>query len=122
VDQLLNKSELPERHLINDEVIAETARQIEKDLWLSRLDLTPSSAKQTAFERLFSALLPHILDLLSDSVADLPQKLYQVDLPERYVEQAMGSDHPSELLTEAIIKRCFQKVVLRRLYSNRKSE
>lgn len=113
---------MPDRHLINDEVIAETASQIEKDLRLSRLNLTPSSAKQTAFERLFSALLPHVSGMLSGGIASLPQALYQVDLPERLVTEALQSTPPADALTEIIIKRCFQKVVLRRLYSRGKTD
>lgn len=117
MDQSLsNKNQLPERNQINAEMIADTVNQIEKDLGLGNLIVGESDKASTPFDQIFEALLPQVENFLLHSPASLPQHLYQVDLPEKMANRALASDQPAQLLTEFIIKRCFQKVVLRRMH------
>ncbi len=109
--------DLPDKHLINDELIEDTLRQIVKDLRLPELKLPGIHTSETPFEQLFNLVKPEVEKLMNTELQSLPQVLYQVDLHESHVNEALASDKPAELLTVAIIKRCFQKVVIRRMYN-----
>jgi len=110
---------LPEKHLINDEMIEDTAQQIAKDLRLSEFPIN-RKPDETAFEHLFNGVLPEVSRLIKTDIRALPQIIYQVDLSETLVNEAMSTEKPAAQLTTAIIKRCFQKVVLRRMYGRGK--
>lgn len=111
---------LPEKHLINDEMIGDTAQQIAKDLRLSELFPLQRKPGETPFEHLFNSVYPEVTRLLKTDTRSLPQIVYQVDLRETLVNEALSAENPAAKLTTAIIKRCFQKVVLRRMYGRGK--
>lgn len=117
MDQSVKMDTLPDRHLINNEMIDDTVRQIVKDLDLSGFPAVQPDEHQTPFEQIYNALMPVVDHLLTQNIAVLPQVLYQVDLGEQKVKGIMESENPASQLTVSIIRRCFQKVVLRRLYS-----
>jgi hypothetical protein len=107
---------LPEPQQINFELLHATHAQIEKDL-KADVEIDPTSEKP-AYDQLFEPVLAIVKYLLERDTAQLPQALYRIDLNEQMVNRFLLSDSPAELLADAIIRRCFQKVVLRRLYQN----
>ncbi len=115
-------SDLPDRHLINRELLTDTAEQIQKDLGLAELEIESGESERTPYDRLFDSVLPVMRSMIERDLDRLPQVLYRIDLGESLVLRAMESPQTPEILTEAIIKRCFQKVVLRRMYSKRHKE
>ena len=115
-------SGLPDRHLINRELLADTAEQIQKDLGLAQLEIESEGSENTPYDQLFHSVLPVMRSMIDRDLDRLPQVLYRIDLSEKLVLRAMESPETPEILTEAIIKRCFQKVVLRRMYSKQHKE
>ncbi len=107
----------PDRYLINSEMIDHTVQQIKKDLRLEAFPTLIPDPEKTPYEQIFAALMPEVEHLISCNIADLPQMIYQVDLPENEINHLMSAENASEKITDSIIKRCFQKVVTRRLYS-----
>lgn len=110
-------TDLPDRHLINRELLADTAAQIQKDLGLAELEVARGESESTPYDQLFDSVLPVMRSMIERDLDRLPQVLYRIDLSEKLVLRAMESPDTPEILTDAIIKRCFQKVVLRRMYS-----
>lgn len=108
-------SELPEAREISRDLLSDTVEQIKKDLKIERLEV---SFEQSAspYEQIFSALLPHVNDALVKNTISLPQLLYQIDLNESAANESISSEKPQLKLTDLIIRRCFQKVVLRKFY------
>lgn len=107
---------LPEPHSINRELIDDTRAQIEKDLGITDTLSIVSQLSLTPYEQLFPPVLSVVRQLFEKDTAHLPQVLYRIDLSENLVNRILQSDNPAELLADAIIRRCFQKVVLRKMY------
>jgi len=86
------------------------------------LGITPfaldfSDSAKTPYEQLHAHLLPVIEDLMQANRQKLQQTIYQVDLPEKLFVKTLTGPKPAEELTDVILKRLLQKVVIRRLYS-----
>ena len=106
-----------EQYYINRKIIEETATQASKDLGIKPFTLNFIDSAQTPYDQLHAHLLPVIEDLMQANRQKLQQKIYQVDLPEKLFVQALTGPKPAKNLTDAILKRLLQKVVIRRLYS-----
>jgi hypothetical protein len=93
-----------------------TLEQIEKDFRLQGIDLTFED-RGLEYPLLVSALSEKLQSAgLHESVALRPL-LYQLDISEKYIEQEItGNPEESALLADAIIKRCFAKVVYRKRF------
>lgn len=107
---------LPEPHRINRELIDDTRAQIEKDLGITDTLKVDNQQTITPYEQLFRPVLSVVRQLFEKDSGHLPQVLYRTDLNENLVNEILQSPNPAELLADAIIRRCFQKVVLRRMY------
>lgn len=108
-------TELPQPREISAALLADTVEQIEKDLNLDPLKVDFDQIAPP-YEQIFNALLPEIRDILIRDAEFLPQLLYQIDIKEHIANEAVNSNNPSRNLTDLIIRRCFQKVVFRKLY------
>lgn len=106
-----------EAYYINRKIIEETAAQAAKDLGIIPFALDFSDATKTPYEQLLTHLVPVIEDLMQAKRQKLQQAIYQVDLPEKLFILALSGPNPAVALTDAILKRLLQKVVIRRLYS-----
>lgn len=104
------------------ELLNETAEQIIKDFGISGIEIKFSGNADNAYHELFSQIEPHILRLLWEDTRKLQQLLYRIDIPERQASIALKGEEgrtPPQMLTELIIKRELQKVVIRKFYSNK---
>lgn len=102
---------------LNDlDILNLTADQIKKDFSFFSLPIFFSGNKETAYEELCEQIHPHIKKLQDTNYEQLLAVLYRIDVPE---ERITNNAEPvsSKHLTELIIKRCLQKVVLRKLFS-----
>lgn len=106
-----------EQYFINRKIIEETAAQAAKDLGITPFDLDFSDSAKTPYEQLSAKLTPVIEDLMQVNRQKLQQTIYQVDLPEKLFVQALSGSNPTATLTDFILKRLLQKVVIRRHYS-----
>lgn len=106
---------------LNDlEILNQTAQQIKKDLGFFQLEIILKGNKQNAYEELYTQIYPHIKSLSSGNLEKLFSLLYRVDISEKQIStEQQNSKHLSfeEVITHLIIKRCLQKVILRKLFS-----
>jgi hypothetical protein len=97
----------------------ETAQQIIKDFGIEGIEIKFSGNADNAYKELFSQIEPHILKLLWENTRKLQQLLYRIDIPEKLALQALRGEPgrtPPQMLTELVIKRELQKVVIRKYY------
>jgi hypothetical protein len=113
----LSRLENLEQYFINRKIIEETAAQASKDLGITPFILDFSDSAKTPYHQLHAQLIPVIENLIGENRQKLQQTIYQVDLPEKLFIQALTGPNPAEDLTDVILKRLLQKVVIRRLYS-----
>lgn len=101
------------------ELLNETAKQIIKDFGIEGIEISFSGNPENAYHELFGQIEPHILRLLWENTRKLQQLLYRIDISEQQAARALKGEPgktPPQMLTELIIKRELQKVVIRKLY------
>lgn len=97
---------------LNDlEILNATVEQIKKDFSFFSLPVHFSGNRETAYNELCEQIHPHIKKLQETNYEQLLSVLYRIDVPEKQI--TLNAEH----LTDLIIKRCLQKVVLRKLFS-----
>ena len=107
-------------YLQNSEIIHQTAEQIKKDFAFFDIDVFFDDTTSQAYTTLYDQIFPQIkkmLDLNSQKIFSL---LYRIDISETQLKnesQKNSGQTSEEIITHLIIKRCLQKVVLRKLYS-----
>ena len=104
------------------EYINKTAQQIIKDFGFERIEITFSGNPYAAYEELFNQIEPNITKLLQDDYRKFMSILYRIDLSETQINKALR-DNTSEsvggVITDLIIKRELQKIVIRNFYSKK---
>jgi hypothetical protein len=106
---------------LNDvQILNQTAGQIKKELGFFQIEIILIGTNQNAYEELYAQILPHIKTLSKENYQKLISLLYRIDISEKQLnaEQRNNDDKSfEEIITHLIIKRCLQKVVLRKLFS-----
>ncbi len=106
---------------LNDvEILNQTAQQIKKELGFFQLEIILVGTTQNAYEELYEQIFPHIKALSKDNYQKLLSLLYRVDISEQQLNTEQKNRENlsfEEVITHLIIKRCLQKVVLRKLFS-----
>ncbi len=98
-------------YLTDLDILNQTVEQIQKDFSFFSLAVTFSGNRETAYNELCEQIHPHMKRLLETNYEQLLSVLYRIDIPEQQIT------HNAQHLTDLIIKRCLQKVVLRKLFS-----
>jgi hypothetical protein len=113
-----------ELYKTRSEVIRQTVAQVVKDFSMFGMDVEFTGSTQMAYNELFMQLSRHIQRLLETDYGKLASLLYQVDLSERKILDAV-TDHPehsyAEVIAELVIHRELKKVLLRNYFKNQKS-
>ncbi|HXB39102.1 MAG TPA: hypothetical protein VNZ49_01090 [Bacteroidia bacterium] len=107
-------------YLTDLQILQETADQIKKDFSFFSLEITFSGNKEEAYSELYNQIYPHIKNLMDSDYEKFLSLLYRIDLNEKQiypVQSADKSEEPAKTISGLIIKRCLQKVILRKLYS-----
>jgi len=97
-------------------MLNQTVEQIKKDFSFFSLAVHFSGNKDTAYQELCDQILPLIRELMDKDHQKLLSLLYRVDINEKELGLTNKQEAPQHL-TGLIIKRCLQKVVLRKLFS-----
>jgi hypothetical protein len=99
-----------------------TAEQVIKDFGFFGHEIAFTGNEKTAFEELFSQVLPLVKQLVDKDFAAFCNLLYRIDLAESTVRKMMreSEDFYADI-TQSILKRALQKVVLR-AHFNRPTE
>lgn len=96
-----------------------TLRQIEKDFALQGIEIQIED-KAMLYGELVKIISKSLEDLELLGSSRIQPLLYQLDISEKFIKEevlAKASEQHSALLADAIIKRCFAKVVYRKKYS-----
>ena len=104
------------------DLIKDTANQIIKDFDIFGLEVKFSGNAYNAYEELFEQIEPHISQLISSNHQKFLGILYRIDLNEEQIKRAVNenSSEPfSAIVTDLIIKRELQKVVIRDHYKSK---
>jgi hypothetical protein len=103
------------------DLIKQTAEQIIKDFDMFGMEVKFSGNAYNAYEELFDQVEPHIKKLIEVNHSKFIGILYRIDLNDDQVRKAVNenSSEPfSEIITDLIIKRELQKVVIRNHYKS----
>lgn len=106
-------------HLANIDLLTQTAEQIIKDFGMFGLEVRFSGSRSNAYDELFGQIHPHIEKLMSGNYEKFMNVLYRIDLNESLLKKKLSentSESTGEVITELIIKRELQKVVIRNYY------
>lgn len=101
------------------ELIKDTANQIIKDFDMFGMEVKFSGNPYDAYEELFEQIEPHIKKLIDTNQSKFMGILYRIDVSDEQVKKAVhanSSEAFSEIVTDLIIKRELQKVVIRNHY------
>jgi hypothetical protein len=108
-----------EKYIRDIDILNQTADQIIKDLGISGIKIRFSGDKYNAYEELFNQIDPEIDKMLNTDRSRLMQVLYRIDINEDLLKRKLrenSSESTSAVITELIIKRELQKVVIRNFY------
>jgi len=104
-------------------LLEDVVAQINKDFRLNGFDVSFSGSGETAYEELSSQLAPVIEYMLEHQAEIFWQLIYSIDLNEQKVKAILFSDDLEadaiRQLTDLILKRELQKVVIRYFYSGK---
>lgn len=116
----LSKSDI-ERYERSLDLLKEVVAQLNKDFQLNGFEVEFSGNGESAYQELTSQLVPVIDYMLENQAERFWNLLYSIDLNESKVKEALfGEDTNSiQLLTDLILKRELQKVVIRYFYSGK---
>jgi hypothetical protein len=99
--------------------IKDTAHQIIKDFDMFGLEIKFSGNAYNAYEELFDQIEPHISNLITTNRQKFLGILYRIDLSDEQLKKAVNentSEPFAAIVTDLIIKRELQKVVIRNHY------
>jgi hypothetical protein len=101
------------------DLIKDTANQIIKDFDMFGMEIKFSGNAYNAYEELFEQIEPNINKLIQSNQQKFMGILYRIDLSDEQIKKAVteNSIEPfSCIVTDLIIKRELQKVVIRNHY------
>lgn len=109
-----------QRYLNDIDILNQTAQQIQKDFSFFDITILFKESSKDVYSQLCEQILPRIKHLIKSDYQKLIALLYRVDISEIQIknESNNNTEKPfEEIITQLIIKRCLQKVVLRKLFS-----
>lgn len=101
------------------DLIKDTANQVIKDFDMFGLEIKFSGNAYNAYEELFEQIQPHIDKLINSNQQKFLGILYRIDISEEQMKKAVLdnlSEPFSHIITDLVIKRELQKVVIRKQY------
>jgi len=109
------------RYQRNINLLKEVVLQLNKDFQLTGLTVEFSNNSQTAYTELTNQIKPVVAYLLEKQPERFWNLLYSIDISETKVKEALFGSEPDSLglLTNLILKRELQKVVIRHFYSGK---
>ncbi len=103
-------------------LIQETADQIIKDFEMFELHVKFSGNAYNAYQELYDQVEPHINELIHGNQQKFLSILYRIDVSEQQIKIAVNDNNTepfSSIVTDLIIKRELQKVVIRNYYKTK---
>jgi hypothetical protein len=110
------------KYLNRLDLIKDTANQIIKDFNMFGIGIKFSGNAYNAYQELFDQIEPHINQLINSNQQKFMGILYRIDLSDEQIKKGVSensSESFSVIVTDLIIKRELQKVVIREHYKNK---
>ena len=104
------------------DLLEKVVEQIQKDFnWFNFNISYDDDVEKTPYQQLYDQILPLVDELLNDDYPKLLAMLYRIDLEEDFVNRRLKeipNADTDEVITDLIIKRELQKVIIRMQYSS----
>lgn len=105
------------------DLLEKVVSQIQKDFnWFS-FEITFSDNEEiTPYQELYQQILPLVDEMLNDDYIKLMSLLYRIDIEEDFLNRKLKENAQAdtdEVITDLIIKRELQKVIIRDMYSSK---
>jgi hypothetical protein len=104
------------------DIIKDTATQTIKDFDMFGVEIKFSGNAYEAYEELFEQIEPHIEKMISSNQSKFMGILYRIDVSDEQIKKAVSqntSEPFSAIITDLILKRELQKVVIRNHYKSK---
>ncbi len=102
------------------DLLEKVVNQIKKDFdWFS-FEIQFTGKEESAYVELFQQILPLVDELINDDYPKLMALLYRIDIDDEMLDRKLkeyGQVDTHEVITDLIIKRELQKVIIREIYS-----
>lgn len=105
------------------DLLQKVVLQIQKDFeWFNlKVDFT-NNPESSAYQELYQEILPLIEEMLNDDYPKLLAILYRIDIDEEFLNRKLkeiANADTDEVITDLIIKRELQKVLIKEIYSTK---
>ena len=104
------------------DLLEQVVEQVKKDFNWFRFEITFKGKEESPYQELYNQILPLIDELLNDDYPKLMAMLYRIDLDEDFLNRKLKEAEQAdtgEVITDLIIKRELQKVIIRDMYSTK---
>lgn len=108
-----------EPYYVNLDYLRQTAEQVKKDFEQHGFDIVFSGDPLKAYEELFIQVKPILLRLSQEDHQRFLNLLYRIDVNEKMIRSNKPTIHVTDTfdqLTDAVLKRELQKVVIRNYF------
>jgi hypothetical protein len=105
------------------DLLEKVVEQVKKDFNCFSFEITFSNNDESPYQELYKQILPLIDELLNDDYPKLLAMLYRIDIDEEFLNRKLKENEQSdthEVITDLILKRELQKVIIREMYSSNK--
>ncbi len=113
------------KYFTNEKLLQQVVEQVKKDFEWYNIEIIFSGKYSTPYQELFEQIYPHIDQMISTEYEKLLNIMYRIDLDENkittYLKQNPMAD-TSEVITDLILKRELQKVVIRNMYGKNSTQ
>ncbi len=105
------------------DLLEKVVAQIQKDFdWFNFKIVFSEDEEQTPYQKLYQEILPLIEEMLNDDYPKLMSVLYRIDIGEDFLNKKLKETpnaDTDEVITDLILKRELQKVIIREIYSGK---
>lgn len=101
------------------DLIEKVVAQLAKDFNWFNLTVTFTGNDLSPYQELFNQILPLVDDMLNDDYNKLQALLYRIDIDSDFLNRKLkevAHADTDEVITDLIIKRELQKVIIREMY------
>lgn len=105
------------------DLLEKVVAQIQKDFdWFNLEIKFANNPELSAYQELYQQILPLIDEMLNDDYIKLMSILYRIDIDEDFLNRKLKETpnaDTDEVITDLIIKRELQKVIIKHIYSSK---
>lgn len=119
MNELINNSALQQTGLSSEELFRRFKEQLLKDFEMCQASQYLKAIENNSFDNISMNILGALEKLEKSSPSTYQNLLYRVDISEQQISKALKEDKrpPLQIISDLIIKRILQKVILKAIYS-----